>query len=274
MSTGRSPSSSGRSTGRRGAARRRAEPDTYYNISKRPLHVLVFLAPLLVLYELGAAFYLAPADGGAGADIRARRLISIFFDLFGVTGLILPGLALVVVLLVWHTLKRDRWSIEPRVIGGMAGEAILFTLPLLVFAQLVGASIQANAEAAAAMAAAGASGATLAEMPWQARATIALGAGLYEELLFRMVGIALIHVLLVDLLGVKQKTGTAVSVVLTAIAFALYHDQVFSSAGIDLLYVFFYFVAGLYFGAIFIFRGFGIVVATHALYDLVVLLLQ
>ncbi|HBS29059.1 MAG TPA: hypothetical protein DEB06_06325, partial [Phycisphaerales bacterium] len=103
-----------------------------------------------------------------------------------------------------------------------------------------------------------------------ALATIAVGAGLYEELLFRMVGIALAHVILADLLGMRDFAARAVAVVISAAAFAAYHD-IAGPAGFDLGRAAIYFFAGVYFGAVYVLRGFGIVVAVHALYDLAVL---
>ena len=104
----------------------------------------------------------------------------------------------------------------------------------------------------------------IAALPWQGRAAVAIGAGLYEEMLFRMVAIAGLHFVLVDLLGVKETPGRVTAIALAALAFALYHQD---ASGFP-----FYLLAGLYFGGIYVWRGFGIVVAVHAIYDLVALL--
>src|SRR5690606_11890820 len=101
----------------------------------------------------------------------------------------LPAIVMVVVLLVWHVLRRDRWRLELPVLGAMALEAVAWTPPLVVLALVVQPALT---DAVAAVAGAGpAAGASLTELSREARATIAVGAGLYEELLFRMVGVAL-----------------------------------------------------------------------------------
>jgi membrane protease YdiL (CAAX protease family) len=105
------------------------------------------------------------------------------------------------------------------------------------------------------------------------RATIAVGAGLYEELLFRMLMIAGVHLVAADLLGMKDKWARLLAVVCSAAAFAWYHDVILPTGGIDWARLMIFFLAGLYFGGIYVIRGFGIVVATHALYDLAVLIL-
>src|SRR5690606_17654676 len=100
--------------------------------------------------------------------------------------------------------------------------------------------------------------------------TLSIGAGIYEELLFRMILIAAIHFVLVDALRFKAQTGGVVAVLVSAVAFALYHDL----SGSDLSARFAaYFAAGVFFGALYLGRGFGLVVAAHALYDVAVLVL-
>ena len=64
-------------------------------------------------------------------------------------------------------------------------------------------------------------------MAWPAKATIALGAGLYEELLFRMVGIAVLDVLLKAFVSSKAMRAVVCAVV-TALLFAVYHDDCFT----------------------------------------------
>lgn len=254
----------------------------YLHLSMRPLHVLVFLLPLIVLYELGSAFFLSGGAPGTVETIRAYRLLSSFFTWFGAGGLYLPGILLLVVLLVWHALTRDRWTIHARVLGWMLIEAVAWTLPLLVLGQMVFRAMGEGLPPAAAAAAgggwgaiglAGAPGDPLETLAAPARATIAIGAGLYEELLFRMVAIALVHLVACDLLKMRDFAGRVIAVVLAAVAFALYHDVLTPAGTLDAARLVTYLFAGLYFGAVYAVRGFGIVVAVHVLYDLAVLVL-
>lgn len=231
----------------------------------RPLHVLVFLAPLLIAYEIGAALYLK------AETIRAHSMFSTVFGAMGVGGVHLPAITMVVVLLVWHVMRRDRWTVRPFVLFGMLVESIGWKLPLLVFASLVQGARRAPA-AAETLASTGADpGAFFAALDWPQRAVIAVGAGLYEELLFRMVGVALVHFVAADVLKLGHRAAAIAAVVITALAFAWHHDA-WRAGAIDMRLFAFYFVAGLYFGGLYVMRGFGIVVMTHALYDLVVLL--
>lgn len=236
--------------------RQDAPASGYASLSTQPLYVLVFLLPLVLFYEAGSAIWLRDASTGARQEIFAHRLMNDFFQLFGAGGIFLPGVAMIVVLLVWHVLLRDPWKVRWPVLVVMLVESILWTLPLLVLAQMVSAAARAAAEAGVDQ---------IAALPWEGRAAVAIGAGLYEEMLFRMVAIAGLHFVLVDLLGVKETPGRVTAITLAALAFALYHQDASGFA--------FYLLAGLYFGGVYVWRGFGIVVAVHAIYDLVALLL-
>lgn len=256
----------------------RSEPDTYWTLSTRPLHVLVFLAPLLVAFEVGSILYLTSPDQSVAKTIQAKKLFNDFFELFGAAGLFIPAITLVTVLMVWHLMRRDRWTVNAGVIGGMALESVLWTLPLLVMAGLHtrGLAAQVAAEPIG-MGEAGrawlASVTNLTAMPWQARVTISIGAGLYEEMLFRFVAIALFHMLMADLLRLNKLHSAIGAVALSALMFALYHDAALASGGTDWARLVFLFTAGVYLGVLYASRGLGIVVATHALYDVLVLVI-
>ncbi len=229
------------------------DSDSYWVRSTQPLPVLLFLAPLIALYEVGSTLYLTdPETGHVRETIRAHALFSRFFELFGVGGAMLPGIAMIVVLLIWHVMSRQPWRVRLQTLLMMALESAAWALPLFVLGQA------AELAALAAIQGGGRS--------FGALATIAIGAGLYEELLFRMVAIAAAHFVLVDLCNVKEPYGKFGAIAIAAIAFALYHEDWSTN-------LIFFLVAGLYFGGLYVYRGFGIVVATHALYDLVVLAL-
>jgi membrane protease YdiL (CAAX protease family) len=233
--------------------------ENYSHLATRPLHVLVFLLPLMVLYEVGSILYLSDPGQGVMETIAARRILGGFFELFGHASFHLPPVVLTVVLLVWHWLEKDSWKIRPHVLLGMLLESCLWVLPVLVLGHL----ILLGARPTPALAAA-----PLAEYTQQAKLTLAVGAGIYEELLFRLILITLLHLLLVDLMKLKNLTGFTIAAIVSAITFALYHDV----ARQDTAKFIFLAGAGAYFAVLYILRGFGIAVATHALYDIVVLI--
>lgn len=254
-----------------------SEPGGYAYWSTRPLHVLVFLLPLILVYEIGSALYLSH-NGQAIKTIRAERILSSFFELFGAGGLYLPGIVLIVVLLMWHILSRDKWRVHWQALLGMLVEAVVWAIPLLVLGQIMQRAFHGDPAVFAAAGQAAAPGAAgqalgLSALSTPARATISLGAGIYEELLFRLVAIALFHTIAADLLRIRDGAAKVIAVFAAAIAFALYHDIMLPGGGLDPARLATYTLAGLYFGTVYILRGFGIVVAVHAVYDLAVLVL-
>ncbi len=252
---------SARSEKPRRSARRgsHAAPARYLFLSTRPLHVLLFLTPLIVFYEIGSLVCLTGIS--TGVDVSARRLLRVFFENFGAFSLHLPGIALAAVLLIWHILEKDRWRVSWKVLAGMLAESIVWTLPLLVlglfFSHHAGRGLLS-------------ADSPVASLSWQARLTLSLGAGIYEELLFRLIAIAALHAVLVDLLRIPDRAGYAISAVLASAAFAAYHD-VWTAGGLNVGLAIYCFVAGMYLSGVFVIRGFGLAVAAHAWYDVVAL---
>lgn len=236
--------------------------DAYGTMSMKPLHVLVFLLPLIVMYEIGSVWYLADPSRGVVETIGARSMLSRFFEMFGPLTFYLPGAVLIVVFFMWHLFTKDKWQIRPTVIGGMLLESLVWCLPLLV----IGTLLMRKPLLAPTV-----SGA-LHALPWQARLTLSVGAGLYEELLFRLVLITLIHFLTVDVIKTKAMSGNIIAILISAVLFSLYHHNAVPMNDPRAFETYlFYAIAGAYFGAIFLVRGFGIAVGCHALYDAIVL---
>lgn len=239
--------------------------DSYWYLSTRPLHVLVFLLPLLVLYEVGTLLFLR-SDQGMVEVILARQLMSQALNAFGGVGFHLPPILLAVVLVLWHVLEKDRLRVRRGVLAGMGVESFLWTLPLIVLAAIAGAAPPMLQLADAAP--------PVESQSVMARITLSVGAGLYEEMVFRLALIAGIHWLLVDMFKSSDTWAYALAAVVSALAFTIYHNLTHGGAsGINPRLVVTYLVAGLYFAMLFILRGFGVVVATHAIYDVFALVI-
>lgn len=236
------------------------DSEGYFLFSRRPLQVLVFLAPLIVFYEIGLAVALR-SETGVLTTVEAHHAILRLFSMLGMPdsgGLFLGGIVILTVLFVWHLLNRDPWRISLTTAAGMAVESILLTLPLLVIGYVV-TQFSEPLLAPAGMSHLGLGG----------RMAISVGAGLYEELLFRMVLIAVIHTIVVDMAKGSEMLGALLAIGISAIAFTLYHPLTDAATGeVVGSRVAFYLLAGIYFGVVFLVRGFGIVVAVHAIYDI------
>ena len=101
------------------------------------------------------------------------------------------------------------------------------------------------------------------------RLVISTGAGLHEELLFRLLALPLVSWLLVHAIGLTRTTALIGAVLLSSFGFSLAHHlagEPFSA------FAFTYrLVAGLVFSTLFVTRGFAVTAWAHAAYDFSVL---
>jgi hypothetical protein len=257
-----------RNSPRRAAALARV---SYAADSNRPLEILLFLAPLLALYELGLLLWLRSDD--RVLTNRAHGGIVNFFRLFGVraedlhlSSLSLPSLALVLTLLIWQVAARLPWSVRWRTIPLMWLESFALATPLLVAALALG-------RAHLALAAGGAGEDAVRSLDVVGRASMAAGAGLYEELLFRMAVMGGLHMLLFDVARMKERTAWTAALLVSTVLFTVYHPIRDATGALQWGRVAFLMAAGAWFGVVFQLRGFGVAAGTHAAYDATALLL-
>jgi membrane protease YdiL (CAAX protease family) len=107
-----------------------------------------------------------------------------------------------------------------------------------------------------------------------ARVVAYFGAGIYEELLFRLMLLPA-TIGLLKLCGIPSRWSLVAALLATSLIFSAAHYQIFTTIGDEFTWFSFIFraVAGLFFSLLFLFRGFGIAVGAHALYDILVVTL-
>jgi hypothetical protein len=246
----------------------------YLDLSQRPLQVLIFLLPLLILYELGTLLFLD--TDGMREIVRARLMLTQLLDAFGAVGFHLPPILLTVVLLCWHAAYKPKpdypkSSFRGDVMVGMGLESFLWAVALVVIGAILANGLGTKLLPFAQTGPVGA-GSPPAELGLMARLTLSIGAGLYEELVFRWMLIAFVHFVLADLLRTGEHWAYGVAIALSAVTFAFYHNvRMGPGAELHLPLLITYVMGGAYFAIIFVLRGFGIVVASHALYDVIAL---
>ena len=96
-----------------------------------------------------------------------------------------------------------------------------------------------------------------------------VGAGIYEEVLFRLALFGLLTTVL-TIAQVPARTAVILAAVTAATLFAAAHHVGPHGEPIDGFNFLFRVLAGLYFTALYQFRGFGIAVGAHACYDVLV----
>lgn len=251
----------------------------YLDASRRPLEILLFLLPLVVLYELWLVLELrgGPAVLTNKAHETVYRFLGLFGGLFGLDAnpsglwaLSLPGVLLVAILLGWQFASRNPWKAEPRTVGIMAIESLLAAAALVVVARLI-ASVPGGGLP---IGAAGSSGdGSIRSLSLGGRLAISVGAGLYEEMVFRLGLMSLVVWGLGSVLGWREGPTLAIAIAVSALLFAIYHPLRDATGSVDRRRFAFYLVAGAWFATLYALRGFGIAVGAHAGYDVAVTLL-
>jgi hypothetical protein len=213
-----------------------------------PLTSLVFILPFLMIYEIGKRSF--------ATDVTAFAWMQDFFRLFGAYGRHLPALAVVGILLTWHIARKDPWRVTPKYLLGMIIESSALAIPLFLMGLAIARYVPMMA----------------LDRAFAGRVILSLGAGIYEELIFRLAAFALMSILLIDILNLRKSWAILLMVVISSMGFSLYHylgHEAFAWRTFA-----FRTAAGFYFGAVFAFRGFGVSAGTHAAYDILVTTLR
>ncbi len=238
--------------------------DDYWALARQPLHCLLFLLPLLATYEIGVGHVADDTSNVTrnGADYWMRTGL----NLAGFENPLLLPLVVVGLLAAWHVKGRFRWKPSAATLFGMFAESILFGACLVVLGQLqdlafrshLGQLTQQTDEAI-----------LLSQAGTVPRVISFIGAGVYEEVLFRLCLIPISYALL-RAIQVPQRMSVLLSVLATSVLFSVAHYVGPAADQFTLFSFVFRTTAGVFFAGLFVLRGFGITVGSHAAYDLLV----
>ena len=241
-------------------------PSSYWKDSRAPRYSLLFALPLIVLYEALAIALADPGGGGVrnAADVFLKDL---FTAVAGAHGPLLFWACLigVGVWLAVRDLRKTGRGLRAGTFVVMLGEA---TALALVVGTIVGTLTSTILKPMAL-----AAGTDPSSLDLPTRLMVSLGAGLYEELLFRVLLVSLIASACMHLLGLRAVTAGTVAVVGGAAVFSAFHYIGPYADRLELYSFTFRFMAGLFFSALYVVRGFGITAWTHALYDVFLLVI-
>ena len=238
----------------------------YFQLTRKHSYALLFALPLLVLYELGAALIAGPSQGlRNGADVLLRTLLAAggVHSTLAFTAILVVGAAI----LVARERRREQVPLKAGVFAGMMVESVLYAL---VFGTVV-ASMTSWVLGGWRLAAdpAGPTG----SLSTADGLVLSLGAGFYEELLFRVLLVGGLLAVFKSA-GIGKTAGRIWAAVLAALLFSAFHYIGPYAYPLELGSFTFRFLSGLALNALFITRGFGIAAWTHALYDVYVLVLH
>jgi membrane protease YdiL (CAAX protease family) len=232
-------------------------PAAYWAVSRTPLASLAFVAPLLAVYELGV-LGLGPHAVRNGADLWLRGLL----DTMGLGHYFLLPAITIGLLLTWHHLSGQPWRLSLRMMPGMALESVALALCLVVLAHVQCAACQAVGLPPTTSV----GGATPAV---ESRVVAFLGAGIYEEVLFRLTLLPAC-VFALSRAGLPRAKSLLVAILATSLVFALAHYVGPHGENWQAFSFLFRIAAGSFFALLFVYRGFGITAGAHAGYDILV----
>jgi membrane protease YdiL (CAAX protease family) len=237
----------------------------YWVAAREARYSVLFALPLLLLYE-GLSFGMtrsAFAGVRNGADVLLKTA---FIALGGRHGVALFTLVILGfgAWLVWRDRRRHPGALERRYFLGMLGESVVYAVVFGGTAATLTALLLHPTLLTAQGAAAAARG--VARLSIGGQLVVSLGAGIYEELLFRVL---LVSGLTSLGLALKWRRPVAIgaAILLSALIFSAFHYVGPYGDSLTLASFTFRAVAGLLLSGLYVARGFGITAWTHALYD-------
>ncbi len=229
--------------------------NSYWRSTRSPLYSFLFTIPLFLIYEIG--IFLTSSDDmfvlRNGADALMRQILATF----GIAGLYWVGAIFFIGFIITFILQRKYWEQTQihsdyfllMMMESVAWSVLIYFLMSNVYLLLMNPT-----------------GSMLVQ-----QVTLAVGAGIYEEFLFRVLLIAGISVILGFIFQWSDKSRNWAAMVIAAGIFSSFHFigeyGDFFSFNIFMIR----FLAGIALGTLYFLRGFGITAWSHAVYDLIVL---
>jgi len=228
---------------------------TYYEHSRDLATSFLFVIPLLALYELGMLFTGSTVKNAADVAVKTP-----FHLLFGREAALVFNLAVIVGLFVvmWHQDERHRLNfniflpmlVESAVYAIFFGRLVAFLLyklfPFVLAVPMGGGLVRSL--------------------------LLSIGAGVYEEILFRFMLLGGLYAIFVKLTPLNDTLCAFASIILASLLFSWMHyvgpmgDRMLGQSFC------FRFLAGIILSVIYIFRGLGIPAYTHAIYDVLLVI--
>jgi hypothetical protein len=277
--------------------------DSYLERTSRPIYAVLFLLPFILFYEYGTLRINTDTLNQSQIRVVAFVWLQNFLESVGFHGKfawMAPPLAVIVILLSLQITSRKQWSFWVYDYVLMAIECVLLAVPLIVltlFLSSIGSRYidnRANSpnDTAAAQVWSVPNCSSVSDTnsmdssnniengnrqrhPLMANIVTGIGAGIYEELIFRLILICILMVLFQDIFKMNHINAVVLSVLISASLFSAHHHFDFFSGQpneidpFDITEFAFRTIAGIYFAILYAIRGFGITAGTHAFYNII-----
>lgn len=238
-------------------------PRGYFNVTRTATYGFLAALPLFILYEV----LILLVNGGDVAQIRVGADVWIKQALaaIGSTGVFSVGILVILIgVLVFLSERKKKIPLHIEYFTGMVAESLLYAVVLaFVISTLVGLIFSAAIQPSVLVAAQAQSIGTAQML------VLSIGAGLYEELIFRVVLVGGLFWLF-QMMTKGKTTAYVLAAVLGAVAFSAVHYIGPLADPFQLSSFTFRFLFGLALNGVFLVRGFGVAAWTHALYDVLV----
>lgn len=256
----------------------------YFSETQQPIYSAALVLPFMLIYQIGLVVLKSRVINGGDAIITT--LSGSLFHALGVEASFASIVVPICAFLFWQFRKKGTWTIRPPVLFASFFESLIYAVVLYM---LLGyfvhylPCIEAPAPAApvavspaepvvmdsrAAAPASGSSNRSASRQPGVGDFVLYCGAGVYEELVFRVFLLGLLLLIFTKIFHMEHAYAAAWSALTGAIIFSAFHHiggEPYRT-GVFLQRV----LAGIYFSALYFTRSFGVAAASHAMYDIIV----
>jgi membrane protease YdiL (CAAX protease family) len=221
----------------------------YLKETRRPVYSATLILPFLCIYHAGTFFFNTTHINGADALIL--RILSAL----SVHSMFASALVLIASFIFWQVRTHASWKIKGNMLSLYLLESLCFALILIYGLGWLNTHLLMS---------------TASGKRPLANLVLYCGAGIYEELLFRGFLLGILLLIFRRAFPNSKAVVPIAASLLAALIFSAFHyigqaGDTFS-IGSFLQRT----IAGLYFSALFVTRGFGLTAASHAIYDIIV----
>ena len=225
----------------------------YFNKSSSPLYSFIITLPIFLTYELGI-FWMRNIEFNYiqnGADVLIEQaILRLGFDVIYVSSIIFLFVLLIIIYYQKHHF--NSLSISRPYLGAMFLESIVYaSILFFLMGNIYLMDVSAN--------------------DLYCNIILSLGAGIYEELIFRVLLIYIFYQSIKFLFRLSKFSTNFYAVILSAILFSSFHFIGAESFNQEAFAV--RFIAGIFLAFLYVQRGFGITAITHSFYDIFVIFL-
>ena len=234
---------------------------SYFGLTKTATYGFLSALPLILLYEV----LIIITNQGREGQIRISSEVWLrqwtqYIE--GPTMLILGGVLILIGIGIVAYERKKKIAIRPSYFIGIILESALYAVLVAVLvSQLISLMFPAMSVIASAFQ-------QVEDQDLLTKIALSIGAGIYEELLFRVILVGGLYAILQVIF--RKTVGYIIAAIVGALLFSAIHYMGSLGDDFTMQSFFFRFFFGLALNVLYLVRGFGVAAWTHALYDIMV----